>query len=298
MKNVQKLNARHLLFINEMIRHGDKLKAYATAYPDARGEALRKAAERLMKNPAIAQQIDEVRAQIRHEAYVAAYAACMEDMKTELLSMQKRRAILAQLATCEMKVGRYVKYNGDYVMVYEDPRPRDIIRAIELDTKLEEACNTARRAEEKELSRYDIYIDGRPCDNPTAPVKTDIPMGLVMLPKKTPKKLHTETEQNGTKRSEFTGTNEKDIDIEVTKQDAAGRGGEDILGKSLYKNYKQRIAAIPPREPLTNIEIKQIREQISNTKPKYSTYGKLPPKPTCPQPGDMSIHKADYSPQL
>jgi hypothetical protein len=178
MNALKKLNARHLLFINEMIRHGDKLKAYVAAYPDAKGEALRKAAERLMKNPAIAQQIDEVRAQVRHEAYVAAYAACMEEMKTELLSMQKKRAILAQLATCEMKVGRYVKYNGDYVMLYEDPRPRDIIRAIELDTKLEEACNTARRAEEKELSRYDIYIDGRPCDNPDAPVNPAIPMGV------------------------------------------------------------------------------------------------------------------------
>lgn len=281
MNAIKNLNARHLLFINEMIRHGDKLKAYAAAYPDAKGEALRKAAERLMKNPAIAQKIHEVRSQIRHEAYVAAYAACMEEMKTELLSMQKRRAILAQLATCEMKVGRYVKYNGDYVMVYEDPRPRDIIRAIELDTKLEEACNAARKAEEKELSRYDIYIDGRPCDNPTAPVKKDIPLGLVMLPKKTPKKLNTETEQNGTT-----------IDAEAATHE------EDILGNSLYKNYKQRIMAIPPREPHTNIEIKQIREQLSNTKPRYSTYGKLPPKPSRPQPGDMSIHKADYSPQV
>jgi len=287
MNAIKKLNARHLLFINEMIRHGDKLKAYAAAYPDAKGEALRKAAERLMKNPIIAQQIDEVRAQVRHEAYTAAYAACMEEMKTELLSMQKKRAILAQLATCEMKVGRYVKYNGDYIMVYEDPRPRDIIRAIELDTKLEEACNTARRTEDRELSRYDIYIDRRPCDNPDAPVNPAIPMGLVMLPKKkVPKEKSKNPEQNGTNLSAI---NKKDINTEVTT---------DPMRESFYKDYKQRIATMPPRQPLTDTEIKQIKEQLATSKPKYSTYGKLPAKPFGLQPGDTSIHKDDYTPNL
>jgi hypothetical protein len=92
--------------------------------------------------------------------------------------------------------------------------------------------------------------------------------------KKVPKEKLPNTEQKGTERS------------------------EDMLCNSLYKNYKQRVAAIPPRQPLTDIEIKQIKEQLSTTKPKYSTYGKLLSKTFGPQPGDRSIHKDDYSRQL
>ncbi|MBW7912391.1 MAG: hypothetical protein H3C54_01505 [Taibaiella sp.] len=39
------------------------------------------------------------------------------------------------------------------------------------------------------LSQFNIYIDGRPCDDPAAPVNTDLPPGIVMLPRKAKKML-------------------------------------------------------------------------------------------------------------
>lgn len=188
------MNPRYHTFILGMIKHGDKLKAYCAAYPKAKEESARKAAERLLRNPQIAAEINEAAAAIRYKAYKEAYKEHVETSKVKLLSIMKKREILTQIATCEMKVGRHVKSDGAYRMVYEDPRPKDIIRAIEIDTRLEEACNRARNMDDSQLSRFDIYIDGRPADNPVAPRDHSIPDGLIMLPKKRKSKLTINTE--------------------------------------------------------------------------------------------------------
>ncbi len=121
---------------------------------------------------------------MRHSAYTEAYRLHVEQQKVPLLSMLKRREILAQIACRQVKVCRYVKDDGGYRMLFEDIRPRDMIRAIEVDAKMEDACNRARNFTDPVLAQFNIYIDGRPCDDPTAPANPDLPPGIVMLPKR------------------------------------------------------------------------------------------------------------------
>lgn len=191
----------HQTFIIEMIKHADKTMAYQKAYPKCTdAESARKSAERLLRHhPEVTAEIEEATAYIRQRAYAEAYHLHTEQQKVPLLSILKKREILTQLATCEMKVGRYIKDGDRYKLIFEDPRPRDIIKAIEVDTRLEEMCNRARNIHDPQLSQFNIYIDGRPCDDPTAPVNPDLPPGLLMLPR-TRKKLNPEqgnkTEQN------------------------------------------------------------------------------------------------------
>jgi|GEM_PF-1778686 len=178
------MKPQHATFILQMIKHGDKLRAYKAAYPKAKGQSAIKAAERLLRQPHIAEEIQNVVHDIRSATIVETYKVMQQEQQVRILSVMKKREILNQIATCEMKVGRWIKDEDGYRMVYQDPSPRDIIHAIDKDTKLEEACNRMRDITDIKLSRYDIYIDGRPCDNPNAPINPDIPTGLIMLPKK------------------------------------------------------------------------------------------------------------------
>lgn len=180
------MKPNHQTFIIEMMKHGDKALAYTKAYSNSKGgETARKAAERLLRhNPAIVAEIEEAAAHMRHSAYTEAYRLHVEQQKVPLLSMLKRREILAQIACRQVKVCRYVKDDGGYRMLFEDIRPRDMIRAIEVDAKMEDACNRARNFTDPVLAQFNIYIDGRPCDDPTAPANPDLPPGIVMLPKR------------------------------------------------------------------------------------------------------------------
>ncbi|MCB9045974.1 MAG: hypothetical protein H6550_07525 [Chitinophagales bacterium] len=190
------MKQQHATFILEMIKHGDKLRAYRAAYPKAKGLSAQKSAERLLRQTHIANEIQAVVRDIRSQTVFETYKVMQQEQHVRILSVMKKREILNQIATCEMKVGRYIKDEDGYRIVYEDPRPRDIIKAIEVDTKLEEACNRMRDTSNIELSRFDIYIDGRPCDDPNAPVNPDIPTGLIMLPRKKQSKQEAPAQNN------------------------------------------------------------------------------------------------------
>ncbi len=177
---------QHQTFILGMIKHGDKIQAYRAAYPNCNNdETARKSAERLLlHHPAITAEIAESTAHIRQQAYTEAYQQHIAQQKTPLLSMMKRREILAQIATCEMKVARFVKNGDRYIMLYEDPRPRDIMQAMQIDAKFEDACNRMRNFNDPVLSQFNIYIDGRPCDQPHLPPDPNLPPGIYMLPRR------------------------------------------------------------------------------------------------------------------
>ncbi len=175
---------QHQTFVLQMIKHGDKIQAYHAAYPKcANDETARKSADRLLRHhPKVAAEIEESTAYIRQRAYTEAYQQHIAQQKTPLLSMMKRREILAQIATCEMKVTRFVKNGDRYRMLFEDPRPRDIMKAIELDAKLEDACNHLRNCNDPVLSQFNIYIDGRPCDQPHLPPDPNLPPASICSP--------------------------------------------------------------------------------------------------------------------
>lgn len=59
-----KANAKHDIFIREIVRHGDKVRAYKAAYPGVSDAAARTAAVRLLSHPYIKDQLKQEQAQI------------------------------------------------------------------------------------------------------------------------------------------------------------------------------------------------------------------------------------------
>lgn len=286
------MNQKQKDFVLGMLQHGDKLKAYRAAYPNSKNEeAAIKSAERLLRDPQVAREIQSVRDNIYTEAVQKAYALQVQQSTTKLLSVMKKREILTQIATCEMKVGRYIKDDNGYRQVYEDPRPRDIICAIELDTKLEEACNRMRSSKAPELCDVDIYIDGRLCTDPSAPFDPDVPKGLVMLPKKR-SKSNPENETFALVKDELFLKQEKReqketnaLLVEGGEEKSPGKvwsGGEalllqklerqqqkqqerrqDPMSGSFYKLQRKAEELAPPPKVFTKEEVQELNKQYA-----------------------------------
>ncbi len=202
------MKPQHQVFIIKMIKYGDKVQAYRAAYPKCTNdETARKSAERILRHhPEVAAELEEATAYMRQRTYAEAYREHIERQKTPLLSMMKRREILAQIATCQMKVGRFVKDGGRYIMLFEDPRPRDIMQAIQTDAKMEDACNRMRNYNDPFFSQFNIYIDGRPCDQPHLPPDPNLPPGIYMLPRRRKNQNHLSSAGGGVSSADGGGT--------------------------------------------------------------------------------------------
>jgi hypothetical protein len=125
-----KTNPRHEKFIEEMIQHGDRVKAFQAAYPDS--ASVYSSAYRLMKNPGIAARIEEGRAELLKQ---------LDEKKDEeyhikMAAIIKKRALLSRIINGEMKFEKLVKTADGYEPVLVPPTAGEIYRAIELDNKL------------------------------------------------------------------------------------------------------------------------------------------------------------------
>ncbi len=233
------MKPQHQIFIIKMIKYGDKVQAYRAAYPKCTNdETARKSAERILRHhPEVAAEIEEATAYMRQRTYAEAYRDHVERQKTPLLSMMKRREILAQIATCQMKVGRFVKDGGRYIMLFEDPRPRDIMQAIQTDAKMEDACNRMRNYNDPFFSQFYIYIDGRPCDQPHLPPDPNLPPGIYMLPRRRKNKIEKSGINRGTSSMPQIENQNPGI-ISEQKQETPLPGG---VGVGLLASEKNQI---------------------------------------------------------
>ncbi len=274
------MKTSHQTFILEMVKHGDKELAWQKANPGNKGgNSARKAADRLLRrHPEMAAEIEEAVATIRHQAYKEAYKLYTEEQRTPLLSMMQRREILARIARGEVKVCRYVKDGDRFRMLFEDPRPRDMIRAIETDAKMEEACNRARNFTDPVLSQFNIYIDGRPCDDPAAPINTDLPPGIVMLPRKAKKMLQeatAENTENGNPPATLSRQDCENIEkdsfpvIREGGTNAVSDGRVDSRGTLLQENSTQNGNPVRTRATLSPAAYP---DPVSPHSPLYHTY--------------------------
>lgn len=281
------MKPQHQTFILGMIKHGDKIQAYRAAYPNCNNdETARKSAERLLHHhPAIAAEIAESTAHIRQQAYTEAYQQHIAQQKTPLLSMMKRREILAQIATCEMKVARFVKDGDRYKMLFEDPRPRDIMKAIELDAKLEDACNRLRNFSDPVLSQFNIYIDGRPCDQPHLPPDPNLPPGIYMLPRRRKNQIENSGINRGSSSMPQIENQNSGIISEQTNlspvacPDHFGSGGVRFVDGGGILAPEQSLIEEPGITPETNM-----MPQIENQNPgiKMEQNKKSDSFPACP----------------
>ena len=289
------MKPQHATFILQMIKHGDKLRAYKAAYPKAKGQSAIKAAERLLRQPHIAEEIQNVVHDIRSATIVETYKVMQQEQQVRILSVMKKREILNQIATCEMKVGRWIKDEDGYRMVYQDPSPRDIIHAIDKDTKLEEACNRMRDITDIKLSRYDIYIDGRPCDNPNAPINPDIPTGLIMLPKKKhassfPTVARNEAiREGGTSVASDGRVDEGYSEAEQISSEFSGNPKEQNKDNSPFEGGTPQAGGMSTREGQTLAPDLILNDNSGNKK--KQNIDNLPFEEGTPQAGEMSTRE-------
>jgi len=130
------MKPQHEIFVREMIRHGNKTKAYLAAYPTATGEALRTAATRLLNKPHVQQAINNVMQPLREKAVAELEAMATQRIKEEICSLQQRREALAKIILGKMQVKKHIRLKDGIQEVYDDVSPAAIIRAIDLDSKL------------------------------------------------------------------------------------------------------------------------------------------------------------------
>lgn len=115
-------NPKHEIFINQMIKHGDKIRAYKAAYGEhVKEESARVSASNLLKDDYISERLDDSWKSIRLGIQDDKAAFIHQELK--ILAIQ-RKALLEII--------------GDP----NNPKPGDVIRAIRLDNELaeKEAC--------------------------------------------------------------------------------------------------------------------------------------------------------------
>ena len=112
-----RLNPKHEIFIQQMLRHGNKLRAYKAAYPKATDEAARTASSRLMKNTHIKEKL----ADIHNEIHIGLKEDKMAFIHQELKIIDQKRKLLVQVIS-----------GGRIATVSE------LLRAIRLDNELAE----------------------------------------------------------------------------------------------------------------------------------------------------------------
>lgn len=139
------MNPKHQIFLSEVLRHGDANRAYKAAYPDASGESLRVAANRLLHNPGMLKCINEFYGSIRD--YLAQDIIARRE--NQLHTVRKKRAVLKAIYTKEMETIKTITSK-----VYEvrdiiiEPTNTEILKAIQLDNTLAD--------KEEELMGYEI----------------------------------------------------------------------------------------------------------------------------------------------
>ncbi|MCB0699711.1 MAG: hypothetical protein H6551_08485 [Chitinophagales bacterium] len=126
----------HQVFINHLLKTGDKYKAYKAAYPNASGEALQVSARRLMNHPDIQGRMKEALGEVEEKVKEEVIADTKEALQSELASIEQKRKLLAKMISGEYKVKRQIRVKDRIEEVEEDLNPYAMLRAIELDTKL------------------------------------------------------------------------------------------------------------------------------------------------------------------
>jgi hypothetical protein len=127
------MNKQQQTFVNEMLRHGDKDKAYRRAYPDAKSDAaIESSVNRLLKHAEVKEAIDESRRRIRAEVE----AELKEQMQGELLSFYEGQLQLTKIIRGEYTTQKQVNIKGELETVEVKPTVSNVLTALNMFFKL------------------------------------------------------------------------------------------------------------------------------------------------------------------
>lgn len=136
------LKKQHQIFVDEMVKHGDHVKAYMAAYPKAKKESARVKSYNLLQNDTIKNFIAEQSDKIKTTATEQAITELKEEIKGNILTRQKKLEILHQIATGELEIPVkkpvWDQAQKKYVLIptMEPPDHNARIKAMEVDCKM------------------------------------------------------------------------------------------------------------------------------------------------------------------
>lgn len=129
----------HEIFIEQMAIHGNRRIAYQKAYPGATDASARTGAWRLMMKEGIAKRIRQLQLQQKEEAL----NDLKEIYKGRLADIQEKRAILAGIIRGDLVPQKETTIADGSRTVKHTCDPKERIRAIMLDNKMEEEWRDA-----------------------------------------------------------------------------------------------------------------------------------------------------------
>lgn len=129
------MNPKHQVFLTEVLRHGDATRAYKIAYPDAAGESLRVAANRLLHTPEIAKSIKQFHESVRSCIEQDIVAWKMDQIDT----IRLKREILASIYTKAIQNHKTIPSRLYEIRdITVEPTNGEILKAIQMDNHLAE----------------------------------------------------------------------------------------------------------------------------------------------------------------
>lgn len=134
---MEELKRSWQIFINEVIQHGDKIRAYKAAYPSCKTDGSAKTnATRLLKNATICEMISKGAAKASDIANCIAIQAAGEQEAVVLLTAIEKRSILSKIARGEFKVQEHILLKDKAIAYLRDPNANEVAKAIEIDNKM------------------------------------------------------------------------------------------------------------------------------------------------------------------
>ena len=140
---------KHHEFLTHYLACGNQFEAYKKAYPNAEGRSLKTSANRLLRSPGIQAKLQEAQQQV-----MAGVVTTLQQTTTvQLATIQQKRALLARIISGDYKVRRYIRLGTELQMVEEDVSPFALLRAIDLDTRLEQQEQAILQAQQPEQQK-------------------------------------------------------------------------------------------------------------------------------------------------
>ena len=154
------------IFTNEMIKHGDKVRAYKTAYPNAKSDraALNNSA-RLMKNDSILSAIKEGQDQVKRIASDVAVGEAAKKESVVLLTAIEKRQILAKIARGEYIIEEHAVTRVGVLPYTRTPNPQEIAKAIEIDNKMTGENAPTKLEHSGEVKKKVVFKEIRASEN-------------------------------------------------------------------------------------------------------------------------------------
>lgn len=135
------MNSRHLQFCLNYLQTNDPGVAYKMAYPKANNNSVYAAASRLMARPDVSAWIAETEQRMHDRVMRQVEQEQGDTLKEQLLTINQKRAVLTKIITGETKRVRHIKTKYSYEKVEDDLPIYAVLRAIDMDTRLENFYN-------------------------------------------------------------------------------------------------------------------------------------------------------------